>query len=119
MIKRLQGINSIPDIEDGYNETVIKLPKRFKMPHIDRFNGFCDPMVHTHLFSDVLKPMGLTRRQKLSLFGQTLSGVAAIWYAKLEDLVKQNWEELAEAFITQYFYNTQIEVTTRELEATC
>ena len=44
--------------------------------------------------------------------------MAAIWYAKLEDSVKQNWEELAEAFITQYSYNTQIEVTTRDLEAT-
>ncbi|XP_028124411.1 uncharacterized protein LOC114321446 [Camellia sinensis] len=88
------------------------------MPHIDRFDGFGDPMVHIRLFSDVLKPMGFTRPQKLSLFGRTLSGVAAIWYAKLEDSVKQSWEKLAEAFITQYAYNTQIEVTTQELDAT-
>lgn len=62
--------------------------------------------------------MGLTRLQKLSVFGRTMSGIAAIWYAKLEDFVKQNWEEMAEAFMTQYSYNTQIEVTTRDLEAT-
>ena len=42
-------------------------------------------MVHPRLFLDILRPMGLTRLQKLSLFGWTLSGVAAIWYAKLED----------------------------------
>ncbi|GMQ11233.1 hypothetical protein CsSME_00053943 [Camellia sinensis var. sinensis] len=118
LFKRSQGVNLIPDIEDGYTETAVKLPERFKMPHIDRFDGSGDPMVHIRLFSDVLKPMGLTRPQKLSLFGRTLSGVAVIWYAKLEDSVKQNWEELAEAFITQYSYNTQIEVTTRDLEAT-
>jgi len=56
--------------------------------------------------------------QKLSLFGWTLSRIAAIWHARLEDSVKRNWEEMAEAFIAQYSYNTQIEVTTHDLEAT-
>ncbi|KAF5932703.1 hypothetical protein HYC85_028874 [Camellia sinensis] len=88
------------------------------MPHIDRFDGSGDPMVHLRLFSDILRPMGLTRLQKLSLFGRTLSGVAAIWYAKLEDDVKRSWDEMAEAFILQYSYNTQIEITTRDLETT-
>ncbi|KAL7177860.1 hypothetical protein ACSBR2_031090 [Camellia fascicularis] len=62
--------------------------------------------------------MGLTRLQKISLFGRTLSGVAAIWYAKLEDDVKRNWDKMAEAFVTQYSYNMQIEITTRDLEIT-
>ncbi|KAF5932938.1 hypothetical protein HYC85_029109 [Camellia sinensis] len=35
-----------------------------------------------------LRLMGLTCRQKLSLFRRTLSRVAAIWYAKLEDSIK-------------------------------
>ncbi|XP_028074559.1 uncharacterized protein LOC114276921 [Camellia sinensis] len=118
MFKRSQGINFIPDIEDGYTETTVKLPEQFKMPHIDRFDGFCDSMVHSRLFYDVLKPLGLTRSQKLSLCGRTLLGVATIWYAKVEDSMKQSWEELAEAFITQYVYNTQIEGTTWELEVT-
>ena len=62
--------------------------------------------------------MRLSRLQKLSLFGRTLSGVAVIWYAKLEDSVKRNWKEMAKACIAQYFYNTQIEVTTHDLETT-
>ncbi|KAL7221857.1 hypothetical protein ACSBR1_023744 [Camellia fascicularis] len=88
LFKRAQGINSIPDIEDGYTNSVVTLPDWFKMPYIDRFDGSRDPMVHLHLFSDILRPMGLTTAQKLSLFGQTMSGIAAIWYAKLEDSVK-------------------------------
>lgn len=115
LFKNSQGINSIPDIEDKYTETVVRLLERF---NVDRFDGSGDPMVHIRLFLDVLKPMGLTRAQKLSLFGRTLSGVAIIWYAKLEDSVKQSWDELAEAFITQYSYNMQIEITTGELEVT-
>ncbi|XP_028084157.1 uncharacterized protein LOC114285307 [Camellia sinensis] len=47
-----------------------------------------------------------------------MSGIVAIWYAKLEDFVNQNWEMMAEAFIAQYSYNTQIEVTTRDLKTT-
>ena len=30
--------------------------------------------------------------------------------------MKQSWEEMAEAFVAQYSYNTQIEITTRDLE---
>lgn len=37
---------------------------------------------------------------------------------KLEDSTKWNWEELSEAFVNQYSYNTQIEVTISELEDT-
>ncbi|KAF5934619.1 hypothetical protein HYC85_030790 [Camellia sinensis] len=118
LFKRSQGVKTIPDIEDGYTDAAVTLPDRFKMPHIDRFDGSGDPMVHLRLFSDILRPMGLTRLQKLSLFGRTLSGVAAIWYAKLEDDVKRSWDEMAEAFILQYSYNTQIEITTRDLETT-
>ncbi|KAL7200770.1 hypothetical protein ACSBR1_032658 [Camellia fascicularis] len=97
LFKKSQGAHSIPNIEDGYTDSAVTLPDRFKMPHIDRFDGSGDPMVHLRLFSDILRSMGLTRLQKLSLFGRTLSGIAVIWYAKLKD---------------------SIEVTTRDLETT-
>ncbi|KAL7191609.1 hypothetical protein ACSBR2_023647 [Camellia fascicularis] len=118
LFKKSLGMKSIPDIEDEFTDSAVTLPDRFKMAHIDRFDGSGDPMVHLHLFSNILRPMGLTTAQKMSLFGRTMSGIAAIWYTKLEDSVKQNWEELAEAFIAQYSYNTQIEITTRDLETT-
>ncbi|KAL7184612.1 hypothetical protein ACSBR2_026709 [Camellia fascicularis] len=78
LFKKSQGAHSIPDIEDRYTNSAVTLPDQFKMPYIDRFDGSGDPMVHLRLFSDILRPMGLTRLQKLSLFGRTLSGVAAI-----------------------------------------
>ncbi|KAF5932345.1 hypothetical protein HYC85_028516 [Camellia sinensis] len=118
LFKRAQGVNSILDLEDGYTESAVTLLEWFKMPRIDCFDGSGDPMVYLHLFSDILRPMGLTTAQKLSLFGRTMSGIAVIWYVKLEDSVKQNWEELAEVFIAQYSHNTQIEVITRDLEVT-
>ncbi|KAL7189154.1 hypothetical protein ACSBR1_038925 [Camellia fascicularis] len=59
LFKRAQGVNSIPDIEDGYTDSAMTLPDRFKMPRIDRFDGSGDPMVHLRLFSDILHPDGL------------------------------------------------------------
>ncbi|KAL7262175.1 hypothetical protein ACSBR1_000535 [Camellia fascicularis] len=50
LFKRAQGVNLIPDIEDGYTDSVVTLPDRFKMPHIDHFDGSGDPMVHLRLF---------------------------------------------------------------------
>ncbi|KAL7228117.1 hypothetical protein ACSBR2_006939 [Camellia fascicularis] len=61
LFKKSQGAHSIPDIEDGYTDSVVTLPDRFKMPHIDRFDGFGDPLVQLRLFSDILRPMGFTR----------------------------------------------------------
>ncbi|KAL7208711.1 hypothetical protein ACSBR1_030444 [Camellia fascicularis] len=69
LFKKSQGVKSIPDIEDGYIDSAVTLPDRFKMPHIDRLDGSGDPMVHLHLFSDILRPIGLTTTQKMSLFG--------------------------------------------------
>lgn len=69
LFKRVQGMNSIPDIEDGYTYAAITLPDRFKMPYIDRLDGSRDFMVHLRIFLDILQPMALSRLQKLSLFG--------------------------------------------------
>ncbi|KAL7238092.1 hypothetical protein ACSBR2_004231 [Camellia fascicularis] len=85
MFEKSERINSIPDIEDGFTDIIMRLPEHFKMPHMDRFDGAGDPMVHIHLFSDILKPVGLSRAQKLSLFRKTMLEVTAIWCAKLED----------------------------------
>ncbi|THF99747.1 hypothetical protein TEA_010338 [Camellia sinensis var. sinensis] len=70
--KKAQGLNFIPDIDDGYTEAGVRLPDIFKMPHIDRFDESGDPMVHIRLFLDILKPMGLTKPQKLSLLESKL-----------------------------------------------
>ena len=50
MFKKSQGVKTIPDIEDGYTDVAVTLLDRFKMPHIDRFDGSGDPMVHLRLF---------------------------------------------------------------------
>ncbi|KAF5932261.1 hypothetical protein HYC85_028432 [Camellia sinensis] len=71
--KKAQGLNSIPDIEDGYIEA----------------------------------PYGSQTDSKCHILTVSM-GLEILW---LEDKVKQNWEELAEAFVDQYSYSTQVEMT--------
>lgn len=54
LFKKVQRVNSIPDIEDGYTESAVILPKRFKMSLIDRFDGAKDLMVYLRLFLNIL-----------------------------------------------------------------
>ncbi|KAL7212495.1 hypothetical protein ACSBR2_015229 [Camellia fascicularis] len=74
----IQGTYTYQSAGFSLRVRAVTLPDRFKMPHIDGFDRSGDPMVHLSLFSDVLHLMGLTRLQKLSLFGRTLSGITAI-----------------------------------------
>ncbi|THG10506.1 hypothetical protein TEA_012534 [Camellia sinensis var. sinensis] len=97
LFKKSQGVKAIPDIEDGYTDVAITLPDRFKMPQIDRFDGSGDPMVHLRLFSDILRPMGLTRPQKLSLFGRAVARSPAGWLQCATD-VSNFGEELRYSF---------------------
>ena len=69
LFMKSQGAKAISDFGDGYTDTAVTLPDRSKMPHIDRFDGSGDPMVHLWVRADFLRPMGLTRLQMLSLFG--------------------------------------------------
>ncbi|KAF5931525.1 hypothetical protein HYC85_027696 [Camellia sinensis] len=50
-LKKSQGFNSIPNIEDGYIEASVSLLEKFKMPHIDRFDGSGDLIVHVRFLS--------------------------------------------------------------------
>ncbi|KAF5933417.1 hypothetical protein HYC85_029588 [Camellia sinensis] len=44
LVKRAQGVNFVLDIENGYSDSAVTLLDRFKMPHIDRFDGSRDSM---------------------------------------------------------------------------
>ncbi|KAL7182685.1 hypothetical protein ACSBR1_041384 [Camellia fascicularis] len=87
LFKKSQGVKSIPDIEDGYTDAAMTLLDRFKMPQIDRFDGSEDPMVHLRLFSDILRPMGLTRPQKL----RYSAGPCRVWRPS----GTQNWKMMS------------------------
>ena len=77
-----------------------------------------NPVVHLRMFVRTLQPMGLESGMFCNLFHRTLAGVAAKWFISLEDSKTRNWEDIMNAFVAQYNYNTQLDVTLRDLETT-
>ena len=68
-------------------------------------------IVHLRMFVGTLQPMGLEPKMFCNLFHRTLSGAAAQWFLSLEDSKTRNWEDIMDAFVAQYNYNTQLDVT--------
>lgn len=93
-------------------------PEKFKMPDIDKYDGTGCPKTHLQLFFSNVGSMGLTQKQMAQIFPRTLSGAAGRWFAQIEKSTLKSWDDIANAFVKQYNYNTQMEVTRRRLEMT-
>ena len=65
-----------------------------------------------------MKLHGVENDAMAQMFPQTLSGPAFQWFMSIDMSQRKTWEDIGEAFVAQYSYNTQLKMTTRELEAT-
>ena len=95
-----------------------QLPAHFKMPDIAKFNGNGDPRVHLRQYVSVMSSVGLSQRQVQKMFGMSLEGAPVVWYHSLEKQVKEDWRELADAFLKQYVTDLEIDLSLRDLENT-
>ncbi|KAI8550616.1 hypothetical protein RHMOL_Rhmol06G0121500 [Rhododendron molle] len=95
-----------------------KLPEKFKMPDLAKFDGSGDPRTHIYSYHAAMKLLSVEPEAMSQLFPQTLSGPAFHWFLSLDIAKRRTWEDIGAAFISQYSYNSQLKMTTRELEAT-
>lgn len=93
-------------------------PEKSKMPEIYKYDETRCPKTHLQLFFSNVGSMGLTQKQMAQIFPRTLSGAAGRWFTQIEKSTLKSWDDIANAFLKQYNYNTQIEVTRRGLEMT-
>ena len=105
----IKGLCLFPDVQ---------LPPKFKMPKMDSFDGTGNPRNCLKQYILAIKPLGLTNEQIILCFPWTLSGVALQWYLSLENAKLNDWNKMAEAFVQQYSYNVQLDVSLRDLETT-
>ena len=100
---------------DGVSET---LPEGFKMLEIDRFNGTENPKNHMRMCIVAFQSRLLSHALMTILFQQTLTEVVLLQYFTLNTHKARNQEEVVKAFITQYKFNQDLDVTIRDLETT-
>ncbi|KAI8550526.1 hypothetical protein RHMOL_Rhmol06G0113800 [Rhododendron molle] len=95
-----------------------KLSEKFKMPDLAKFDGSGDPRTHFYSYHATMKLLSVKPEAMSQLFPQTLSGPAFHWFLPLDIAKRRIWEDIGNAFISQYSYNSQLKMTTWELEST-
>ena len=115
-LMRGQGMGYLFDFDDMMQFDGDKLPDKFKMPQLQKFDGTRDPRIH---LSQYMKTMSTTKAPMsvvAKLFVLYLKGMAVNWYHGLEKLIRADWKELYSTFLKQYEYNTKLKVSIRDLE---
>ena len=76
-----------------------KLPDKFKMPQLQKFDRTGDPRIHLSQYmitmSTTKAPMSMVAR----LFVLFLEGMAVNWYHGLEKSIRADWKELCSTFL--------------------
>jgi hypothetical protein len=86
----------------------LEIPKKFKMPDFDKYNGSSCP--HSHDIRYVRKMANYADNHALMIhcFQDSLAEDAADWYTSLSKDNIHTFEELAAAFESHYEFNTRL-----------
>ncbi|XP_042508681.1 uncharacterized protein LOC122084475 [Macadamia integrifolia] len=119
LIRNLKGVeDQIIDTEGLCFFPHVRLPEKFKWTS-EKFDGRGDPRTHLRSFIGQLRGgRGFTDEQLGQAFQFSLTGAAHHWLMALDSSSTRTWDDMMKAFTRQYSYNTEIELTRRELETT-
>src|ERR1043165_5433478 len=62
----------------------VRLPAKFKMPEMDKFDGTTCPKTHLRMYVGALQPFGLGDELLALLFQQSLTGATMRWFVGLD-----------------------------------
>ncbi|XP_040938837.1 uncharacterized protein [Gossypium hirsutum] len=84
------------------------LPPKFKIPEFEKYNGTSCPEAHITMFCR--RMTGYVNNDQLLIyyFQDSLIGSAAKWYNQLSHVKIHSWKDLAQAFMKQYSYVTNM-----------
>ena len=116
--KRLERLNDLIDYQSLPLFPNVRLPPKFKMPILDKFNGIGYLKFHLKMYIRAIQPLGATEEMLAQMFQNTLTGAAFRWFLNMEDTRTHNWEDICKEFHNQYKYNIKVDVTRRDLETT-
>ncbi|XP_060187641.1 uncharacterized protein LOC132616897 [Lycium barbarum] len=97
----------------------MKIPKRFCIPDIPKYNGTTDPNEHVTVYTYVIKGNDFTDDERgsvlLKKFGETLSKGAMIWYHNLPEHSIDSFAMLADAFVKAHVGAIKVETRKSDL----
>ena len=110
MMNSLKGQVS-SDLDDLVNHTdslfttainSFPLPHKFRMPHIDSYDGVKDPLHHLETFKTLMHLQGVADEIMCRYFSTTLKGVARIRFSQLTPNSFSTFKELSAYFIAHF-----------------
>ena len=84
-----QSISLFPDV---------RLPLKFKMPTLDKFDWTGFPKSHLKMYIRAMQPLGATEELLAQIFQNTLTEVALRWFLNLDDSRVRSWEDIYREF---------------------
>ena len=118
MIKRARKMEDLMDYQSLSLFPDVRLPPKFKMPTLDRFDGTGYPQSHLKMYMRAMQPLGATDEQFTQMFQNTLTWAILKWFLNLDNARARIWEDICHEFHNQYKYNIEVDVTKRDLETT-
>ena len=118
MIKRSRRLNDLIDYQSLSLFLDVRLPLKFKMSVLDKFDGTSCPKSHLKMHMRAMQPLGAIEEMLAKMFQNTLTRATLRWFLNVEDTRTRNWEDICREFHNQYKYNIEVDVTRRDLETT-
>ncbi|KAK9991480.1 hypothetical protein SO802_026465 [Lithocarpus litseifolius] len=85
MIKRACKMEDLMDYQSLSLFPDVRLPPKFKMPTLDKFDGTSCPKSHLKMYMRAMQPLGATKELLTQMFQNTLTGAALRWFLNLDN----------------------------------
>ena len=118
MIRRAYKMEELMDYDSFSIFPNARLPPKFKMPNLNKFDGTGCPKSHLKMYMRAMQPLGTTEEVLAQMFQNTLTEATLRWFLNLDDARARGWEDIFREFHKQYKYNMKEDITRRDLETT-
>ena len=118
MIKRARKMEDLMDYQSLSLFPNVRLPPKFKMPTLDKFDGTGCPNSYLKMYMKAMQPLGATEELLAQMFQNALTEAVFRWFLNLDDAKARSWEDICCEFHNQYKYNLEVDVKRRDLETT-
>ena len=71
------------------------MPHKFRIPHIDSYDGVKDPLDHLETFKTLMHLQGMADEIMYKVFPTTLKGATRIWFSQLTTNSVSTFKELS------------------------
>ena len=90
MIRRARKMEDLMDYDSLSLFPNARLPPKFKMPTLDKFDSTSCPKSHLKMYMRAMQPLGVTEEVLAQMFQNTLTEATLRWFLNLDDAGARN-----------------------------